>query len=357
MSEPPVAGEWEQMRGIKPRVYTCRRAVPAPAIERGVEDPAWETAAWTDNFTDIEGSRRPAPRFRTRAKMLWDERCFYIAANMEEPHLVATLTEKNSVIFNDNDFEIFIDPDGDNHNYYEFEINALGTIWELTLPKPYKDGGEPRLGTNLPGLRSVVQLRGTLNDPRDRDEGWSVVVAIPWTELAAYNPGRPTPPRSGDRWRINFSRVEWKYDVVDGRYVRRDRAVSPEDNWVWSPQGIVDMHRPERWGIVVFDDGAAELSLRQTQAIDAEMAARDSLMEVYHRQRVFHATRGKWAENLAQLGISSTCLTLESTGEGFRASTTFAEAGDPERTLTVRQDSLLSIARHPATTGQGECGR
>ena len=37
--------------------------------------------------------------------------------------------------------QVFIDPDGDNHNYYEFEMNALNTVWELVLRKPYKDGG------------------------------------------------------------------------------------------------------------------------------------------------------------------------------------------------------------------------
>ena len=36
---------------------------------------------------------------------------------------------------------MFIDPDGDNHLYYEFEINALNTVWDLLLPKPYRDGG------------------------------------------------------------------------------------------------------------------------------------------------------------------------------------------------------------------------
>ena len=29
---------------------------------------------------------------------------------------------------------------------------------------------------------------------------------------------RTTPPKEGDQWRINFSRVEWKHEVVDGKY-------------------------------------------------------------------------------------------------------------------------------------------
>jgi hypothetical protein len=334
------AGEWARMRGITPRVYVCPRAKRPIAIDGRIDDEPWTGAPWTDDFTDIEGAAKPAPRFRTRARMLWDDRYFYVAADMTEPHVVATLTEKNSVIYNDNDFEIFIDPDGDNHNYYEFEVNALNTIWELTLPRPYKDGGDPKLGTKIAGLKSAVAVRGTMNDPRDEDDGWSVQVAIPWEGLKPYNPDRPTPPRTGDVWRVNFSRVEWRYDVVDGKYVRHTKERSPEDNWVWSAQGIVDMHRPERWGWVVFSDNATALTSEQSRAIWAEMAARDQLMEVYHRQRVYRAREKRFAKSLKALGIDSECLELTSTDEDdWSASVTWTDAS--RRVLRIRQDSLI----------------
>ena len=81
------------------------------------------------------GRREAAPALPTRVKMLWDDTFFYVGAELEEPHVWATLTEHDSVIFHDNDFEVFIDPDGDNHEYYEFEINALSTFWDLFLPE------------------------------------------------------------------------------------------------------------------------------------------------------------------------------------------------------------------------------
>ena len=52
----------------------------------------------------------PSPRFRTRVKMLWDDNYLYIAAELEEPNVAAKLTERDSVIFHDNDFEVFIKP-------------------------------------------------------------------------------------------------------------------------------------------------------------------------------------------------------------------------------------------------------
>ncbi len=184
--------------------------------------------------------------------MLWDDRFLYVFAEMEEPHVWATLTEKNSIIFHDNDFEVFIDPDGDGENYYEFEVNALNTIWELTLVKRYTRGGPAIHGTNLPGLISRVHVDGTLNDPTDLDRGWSVEIAFPFDGLARHHKAGASPPRSGDRWRINFSRVQWRHEITGGQYRKIPREISPEDNWVWAPQGIIDMHQPEHWGYLDF---------------------------------------------------------------------------------------------------------
>ena len=179
---------------------------------------------------------------------------FYIAAEMEEPHLWGTLTERDSVIFYDNDFEVFIDPDGDTHDYYELEVNALGTEWDLLLERPYRDGGPALHEFDTPGLLSAVQMYGTLNDPSDIDRSWTIEIAIPFAALRAIA-GRPAPPANGDVWWVNFSRVQWRLDVVDGAYTKRaddNGKELREDNWVWSPQGVIAMHEPESWGLVQF---------------------------------------------------------------------------------------------------------
>ena len=98
----------------------------------------------------------------------------------------ATLTKHDSVIFHDNDFEIFIDPDGDNHEYYEIEINALNTEWDLFLKKPYRDGGPARQRVGDPRPKTAFHVDGTLNNPSDTDASWSVEFAIPWKVLAEY---------------------------------------------------------------------------------------------------------------------------------------------------------------------------
>ena len=191
---------------IEPRGYVCYRAGKPPIIDGKLNDAAWDAAPWSDDFVDIEGAKKPRPRQRTRMKMLWDDRHLYIAAQLDETHVWATLTQHDSIIFHDNDFEVFIDPDADSHLYAELEINALNTTWDLLLTKPYKNKGHAIDAWEIPGLQTAVHVDGTINDPRDVDRGWSVEIAWPWKSLKAIS-NCPVPPRDGDQWRINFSRV------------------------------------------------------------------------------------------------------------------------------------------------------
>jgi len=315
-----------------PRHYVVHRTPSPINVDGRLAEPAWTAATWTESFLDIEGERRPPPRFRTRAKMLWDDDWFYIAAEMEEPDVWGTLTERDSVIFRDNDFEVFIDPDGDTHAYYELEVNALETPWDLMLIKPYRDGGPAINGWNIDGLQARVDIKGTINRPGDRDEGWTIEMALPWKTLkeAALGQRRPA---AGDRWRMNFSRVEWQTDVRDGKYVKRTKPGStdslPEDNWVWSPQGAINMHMPERWGYVQFAE--APVGPSATFVDDPNERVKWALRRLYYRQRSYRTAHGAFASTLDALNASdirveglefkpamqTTASTYEITATGF----------------------------------------
>lgn len=333
-----------------PRKYACVRTTKPPTMDCNFEEWPWRDAPWSEDFLDIEGPQHvPQPRLRTRMKMLWDHENLYVGAQMEEPQVWATLTERDSVIFHDNDFEIFIDPDGDNHNYVEFEMNALNTVWDLLLRIPYRDNGSADNTFNMPGLRSAVKIDGKLNDPLTKSKGWSVTVAIPWKDIAAQS-GQPSGPREGDRWRINFSRVEWDLEVVDGKF--RKIEGRPEHNWVWSPQWVVNMHWPEMWGYLEFQGLAA-----RPVSDDLNWKARMELMEIYHRQKAFYEREKKWATSLPQLGLQVSDLKLSTNGAGWTATKIVTEMlqDGPEKIifpygrLTVRQDSLLEflhVKRH-----------
>jgi hypothetical protein len=200
-----------------------------------LDDAAWSAAAWTSDFVDIAGNDRPPLPVRTRAKLLWDEHHLYVAAELEEDDVRATLRDRDRALHREGAIELFLDPDDDGRDYLELQVNALGTVCDLLLDKPYRAGGHADEAFTLEGMRVAVHVDGTINDPSDRDRRWTVEVAIPFESLRKLAP--TLPPRPGTRWRMNLARSPG----------RRDRRFA-----TWSPQGEVNMHLPERWGWLVF---------------------------------------------------------------------------------------------------------
>lgn len=311
--QPPAAPEVV----AAPRGYVCLRAATPPKVDGRLDDEAWKLAPWTEDFVDIEGAKKPKPRHRTRVKMLWDAEALYVAAEITEPHVWATIDRHDAVIFQDPDFEVFVDPDGDGHLYAELELNARNTTWDLLLTKPYKDGGKAVNAWEIAGLKTAVAVQGTLNDPRDTDTGWTVEVAWPWAGLRELADGAPGQlgPRDGESYRVNFSRVEWDTEVVAGNYVKVKGR--PEHNWVWSPQGVIDMHRPERWGRVQFRTAPGT-----AYTPDIDQRVKDRLHEVYYAQRAYREKHSRYARTAAELGLQGAPqadVAIEATRNTFEA--------------------------------------
>ena len=282
-----------------PRTYVCHKADSPILLDGKLNDIAWANTDWTDSFVDIEGDLKPKPFYDTKAKMLWDDNYFYFGVEMEEPHVWATLKERDAVIYYDNDFEIFLDPDGDTHNYYELEVNAYETEWDLILLAPYHDHDKVALDSwDIPGLISKVNIDGTLNDPSDMDKGWSVEIAIPWK--AFYNNYRSNEsPKDGEQWKVNFSRVQWDVDIVEDKYVKTD---NPEFNWVWSPQGHIYMHFPHFWGLVQFTEKAP--GTEKVEYIDNGLdKVKWALRQVYIRQRNYFFKNERYTASLKELNL------------------------------------------------------
>ncbi len=238
--------------------YICYKATSEIKIDGDVYDDDWSSIQWSDFFVDIVSDTKP--KYSTRMKMLWDSTYLYVAAEMEEPHIWGYLNNHDDIIYRDNDFEIFIDPDGDGLNYFEIEINALETILDLFLAKPYNKKGKADLNWNAHGLKKAVKHYGTINDSIGNDLKWTIELAIPWESYHTRVPNLKRPV-VGDTWRINFSRVEWETEFIDGNYVKilnpETNLPIPENNWVWSPQGKINMHLPETWGGVTFANNLA----------------------------------------------------------------------------------------------------
>ena len=252
--------------------YTAHRASVPIAVDGRLDEADWKAAPRSPRFSDLV---RGAPGIHdTRAAVLWDDTHLYVGYWVEEPFVEGTLTERDSLIYKNNDVELFI---AGRDAYYELEINSLGTIYEVffvweeayekagysKIPEFSRtiEGARPfggvgfknhprgrRIGFwrwDLPGLRTAVHVDGTVNDNRDRDRGWTVEIAIPWKGLAplAGPDGRSLPPKEGDIWRMDFSRFN--------QYKEAPPAEDP-GGWAWSPHGVWDSHIPEVFPCITF---------------------------------------------------------------------------------------------------------
>lgn len=327
-----------------PLSYTASFAAMPPVIDGNIDEKVWDHVPWTDKFTDIEGDKLPAPYYKTRCKLMWDKDYLYIAAEIKDPHIWANVKKHDEVIFQDNDFEIFIDPDNNTHQYFEIEVNAINTVWDLFMNKPYRNGAGG-MDSWESGLRSAVKVQGTVNDPSDKDKGWTVEMAIPYSAFTVS--GKTKTPADGDFWRINFSRVQWNTTVVDGKYVKDKNETGkdlPERNWVWSPQGLINMHYPERWGYLRFSTAEAGEKQPAFERPYAEKQ-KDYLWLVYYRQKEYLEKNGHYAAGLSDLGIApsfnligkNNILDMETTSHQFYLSV----KADEQQTITINQDGLI----------------
>jgi hypothetical protein len=265
--------------------YTCLRTSNPGALDGKAEGPAWLKAPRSPRFVDMV-SGEPG-YFDTRAAALWDDDNLYISFWVEEPFPEARVTERDGIVFAENDVEIFIDG-GD--CYYELEINAANTVYEVFFiwQDAYRRGGRfdvpefdlldrhalsfggdydrqarsfwrgthprgPRWAFrewDLAGLTTAVQIDGRLNDRFFVSKEWRAQVKLPWNSLGWLADGRALPPKDGDVWRIFFGRFE--------KLNPSGIEVQPHPAWCWNAHGVMDTHLPDRFTYVHFTAAAVE---------------------------------------------------------------------------------------------------
>jgi len=264
-------------------MYTAYRINTPLTADGRLLSSAWQHAPKSPAFVDM-ASGDPAI-YSTQAAVLWDDDNLYVGFWVEDPYPKAVQTERDSIIFRENDIELFIDG-GD--CYYEFEVNALGTIYEVFFiwRDAYKRGSRfdvpefdlleraafsfagdfdrtqdhfwwgthprgPRwafLDWDLPGLVAHVNVDGNLNNNEKRSLGWTVEMVIPWKGLEHLADGRSLPPQNGDVWKLFFGRFQ-------NLFATQGKAQAA---WCWTPHGVYDTHLPDKFTPITFSSLTVE---------------------------------------------------------------------------------------------------
>lgn len=315
-----------------PHTYNCYRTTEKIKIDGKLNERSWQAAPSTEEFSDIRGAGYPEPAKKTTAKLLWNDTHLFIGATIEEDNIIARLKQRDTIIYHDNDFEVFIDPDGDGVNYFEIENNARGVVFDLMLDKGYRSGGSFFIPWNCEGLQLAVSCDGTLNKQNDKDKAWYVEMAIPFAALKRdFND-----PQDYKVWRLNFSRVEW---MKEG---------GPEENWVWCPTGRVDMHMPERWGFLCFVDAPVGSRIAP-EPVGLDMSAYKLLWTMFYAQLDNHSAKGNYLRKVDDFLLTETELkalpeggdiTVEATKNAFDIAISLPSRGER---YTINQDGRFRI--------------
>jgi len=215
-----------------PTEYTAPKVATAPSIDGDLSDPLWQQVPWSVPF-QWSGSMGQADQL-TRAKLAWDDKKLYVAFEVEDTDIVTNpkYTHDDDPLYEVEVVEIFLDADNNDATYNEIEVSPDDHLFDASFVGR-------RQGMNLgwaSGTQHAVKLRGTINNPNDRDSGWSAELAVPFETLSAL----PTlPPQAGQRWKFNLFRL----DHTHGQ---------GEKGQAFSPVMMGDFHNLPKFGTLVF---------------------------------------------------------------------------------------------------------
>ena len=296
---PPTSKRCRSRRGDTLPIARLRHS----RVDGKLDEPAWTAAPWTELFVDIEGDSRPQPRFRTRVKMLWDDESFYVAAEMEEPDLWGTLTAARLRHLSRQRFR-GLHRSRRRHARLlrargQRARHAVGPDADQALSR--RRPGDRRVGHRRPAGRHrparhaqpAGRSRRRLDASRSRCRGGSCA-----------RPRRTASRRSRATAGASTSRASsGRLDRQDGRYAKRLKPGTkdplPESNWVWSPQGAINMHMPERWGYVQFSGVDGWVAAASRSSTTRTKRVKWALRRLYYRQRTFRQKTGSYASALS----------------------------------------------------------
>ena len=191
-------------------MYECRFINEDIEIGVGLGEKLRQIAAPVEFFVPVTHEK---PISKTEAGLLWNEKYIYAFFRAYDKDIFAYHTERDSHTCDDDVLEFFFKTDPDKEPYYNFEINALNTIFDAYTIRRGAGKGHRWKRWNCEGLKSAVSIKGTINDPSDVDDYWELEMAIPFASL---EPGNKKSPKPGDEWLFNLSRYDYSVYQPDG---------------------------------------------------------------------------------------------------------------------------------------------
>ncbi len=199
------------------QVRAVRVAAGAITVDGDIDEAVWAELPGQRLHHSLDGEPDPsatavdvqatgtaalAPGRGTMVRWAWDDEFLYVAASLPDHDLWSEFTEHDDPLYHQEVFEVFVAATGEGTRYLEYQVSARGVGFDARFPR-HRAGDIPWNSR----MRAAVVAFGTVNDNRDRDLGWSVELALPWTELCSET-AISCPPTVGMRFRVNAFRLE-----------------------------------------------------------------------------------------------------------------------------------------------------
>jgi hypothetical protein len=192
-------------RAILGTVEVAREPTHVVAARGAVDvDGRREEAVWAgpgvELVTSLDGE--PARGPTTRVWFAWDERALYVAAEIEDADVWTEHAEQDDPLYRQEAFEVFVAGANADDGYLEFQVSARNVTFDARF-RSYREGDEAWDSA----WATAVDVHGTVNERGDRDEGWTVEAAIPWSEICEHT-GVACPVTAARQLRVNAFRLE-----------------------------------------------------------------------------------------------------------------------------------------------------
>lgn len=201
-----------------------------PQIDGSLDEAAWSSAAPHSLVHSLDGE--PAPReVRTQVRFGWDANHLYVAGALDDADLRSSFQRQDEPLWKEEVFELFIFGDDRRQDYLELQVSPRGVSFDARFER-YRSADEAWDSAWV----TAVDARGSVDDPSDRDRGWSVEAAVPWDEICTHTDVQ-CPPAAGMQLRANVFRLERpRHGATIGLAL--------------SPPGVPDFHAPERSAVL-----------------------------------------------------------------------------------------------------------
>ena len=224
-------------------VYKVSKTTEPITVDGRMDEASWKKAEIRtfDNFFRLD---KAPDKQGTKFRMLWDDQKIYLFYQCEDTSLMAKETRFDGATHLDDCAEFFCVPVPDSiYFHFGFELNISKTAFDFIVLWKYFNGRNIFINGYNPVYESGVTYEGTINDESDKDKGWQMELAIPFTCFSQFNNISRAKP--GVKWA--FQAVRQDRNLISDRF-RSTSILFPLYNLKQ------DVHQPCHFGLLEFTD-------------------------------------------------------------------------------------------------------